>query len=192
MPPSQEVTAILLKASEGEANAVNQLFAVLYDDLRRIAAERMSHEAAGHTLQPTALVHEAYVRLVDQTRCQWQDRSHFLAVASQVMRRILVDHARSRGRAKRGGGWNRVTLDKALVESAEAQDMNLIALDDALNKLHQVHPEKAQVVEMRYFGGLTVAECAQVLGISLRTVARQWDFAQAWLFREISSDPSQA
>ena len=191
MSDTAEITQWLSAARDGDRVALDRVLSTLYRELHTMARRQLGNQN-GHTLDATGLVHEAYIRLVDQTRCRWQDRSHFLAVASQVMRRILVDHARSRGRAKRGGGWNRVTLDKALVESAEAQDQNLLALDDALHKLQQVHPEKAQVVEMRYFGGLTVAECAKVLGISVRTVARHWDFAQAWLFREISSDPSQA
>lgn len=187
MIPSGDVTAILIEASEKTPGAFDRLFALLYDDLRQIAAARMRQEDAGHTLQATALVHEAYSRLVDQTRCQWRNRAHFLAVASQAMRRILVDHARSRGRKKRGGGWEKVSLDEALELGAADSDPALLALDESLRRFEQSHPDKARVVEMRFFGGLTHEECAEVLDLSPRTVARYWEFAQAWLHRDMTS-----
>jgi len=167
-----------------------RLFELLYADLRLIADGRLRRESSGHTLQPTALVHEAYLRLVDQTRCRWQNRAHFLAVASQAMRRILVDHARGKQRVKRGGAWKRVSLDEALDVSGEQGAEHIIVLDTALRKLETSQPEKARVVEMRYFGGLTNEECAEVLQVSARTVIRYWDYAQAWLYREMTSDPA--
>jgi RNA polymerase sigma factor (TIGR02999 family) len=163
------------------------LFSRLYEDLRAIAEQRLRHERPDHTLQATALVHEAYLRLADQTRCRWQDRAHFLAVASQAMRRVLVDHARRHLRQKRGGDWRRVPLDEALTLGSPDGQETLLALDGALRRLEDAHPRSARIVEMRFFGGLGSEECAEVLGISTRTVARDWDFAQAWLYRAMEA-----
>lgn len=186
MAASLDVTSVLLETTGGSPQAAHRLFSLLYNELRERATVLLRGERPGHTLRSTDLVHEAYLRLADQTRCRWQDRAHFLAVASQVMRRILIDHARRRGSQKRGGGHAKVSLDEALVIGTDEADHVLGALDDALRRLTQHHPEAARVVEMRFFGGLTLEECACVLGFSTRTVSRHWGFAQAWLFREMS------
>lgn len=188
MAQIRDVTLILQEASTGEPAAVRELFAAVYDDLRRRARAHLSRERNDHTLQPTALVHEAYMRLVDQDRVIWQNRAHFLAVASQAMRRILVDHARRRGRAKRSGGRLHLPLEEALALGDEAADPVVLALDEALGALEVEEPAIARLVEMRFFGGLTQEECAEALGISRRTVCRQWDYAQAWLYRALSAD----
>ncbi len=186
MDSPRDVTLLLQAATAGEPGAVRDLFAAVYDDLRRRARAHLARERPDHTLQPTALVHEAFMRLVDQDRAVWQNRAHFLAVAAQAMRRILVDHARARNSLKRPGGKVHLDLDEALVLGDEAADPVVIALDDALRRLEKEEPQIAQVVELRFFGGLTQDECAQLLGISRRTVCRHWDYAQAWLYRELS------
>jgi len=188
MPPGRDVTMILQQASAGEPAAVRELFAAVYDDLRVHARAHLAGERPDHTLQPTALVHEAYMRLIDQNRVVWQNRAHFLAAAGQAMRRILVDHARSRGAQKRWGGKVQLPLDDELVLGDEAADPVILALDDALTRLAAQEPAIARVVEMRFFGGLTQEECAVLMGISRRTVCRHWDFAQAWLYREMRDD----
>lgn len=188
MDAPRDVTLLLQAATAGEPGAVRDLFAAVYDDLRRRARAHLARERPGHTLQPTALVHEAFMRLVDQDRAVWQNRAHFLAVAAQAMRRILVDHARARNSLKRPGGKVHLVLDEALVLGDEAADPVVIALDDALRQLERDEPQVAQVVELRFFGGLTQEECAQLLGISRRTVCRHWDYAQAWLYRELRAD----
>lgn len=180
-----DITLILQGAAAGEPDALRALFASVYDDLRSRARAYLSGERADHTLQPTALVHEAYLRLIDQNRVVWQNRAHFLAVAGQAMRRILVDHARARGAQKRSGGKVHLSLDDQIVLGDAAADPIILALDDALTRLEGEQPEIARVVEMRFFGGLTQDECAALLGVSRRTVCRHWDFAQAWLFREM-------
>lgn len=187
---SLDVTAVLLKATDGSADASDRLLTVLYEELRTVADRLLLGECPEHSLQATDLVHEAYLRLVDQTRCQWQNRAHFLAVAAQAMRRILVDHARGRRRAKRGGGRGKLPLDEALLIGSEEADEMLLSLDDALETLGVLHPEAARVVEMRFFGGLTIEESACVLGRSPRTVSRHWEFAHAWLYRKIRTDES--
>ena len=184
-----DVTQLLLLASQRVPGSFDQLFAVLYEDLRQLAQDRMRGEAAGHTLQATALVHEAYVRLADQTRCQWHDRAHFLAVAGQAMRRTLVDHARGRKRRKRGGSWSRVPFEEALTMGSPHGDSALLALDDALRRLEASQPEMAKLVELRFFGGLTHQECAAVLSVSSKTVARHLAYAEAWLFRDMTATP---
>jgi RNA polymerase sigma factor (TIGR02999 family) len=187
MHESLDITSVLLEATEGSAPAAERLFTILYDQLRDRAALLLRRERPGHTLRPTDLVHEAYLHLADQTRCRWQDRAHFLAVASQAMRRILVDHARRRGSQKRGGGIVKIPLDDALVVGTDEADDVLRSLDLALVKLAERHPQAARVVEMRFFGGLTHEECACVLGFSPRTASRYWEFAQAWLYRELAA-----
>jgi RNA polymerase sigma factor (TIGR02999 family) len=161
------------------------LATLVYTELRDLAGALLRQERPDHTLQVTELVHEAYLRLVDQTRCQWQNRAHFLGVASRAMRRILVDHARRRGAGKRGGGLQKLSLDEELVIGTDDSNALLLSLDLALDKLASQYPEVARAVEVRFFGGLTHDECAYVLGVSPRTAFRHWEFARAWLYREI-------
>jgi RNA polymerase sigma factor (TIGR02999 family) len=180
------VTRLLLAWCDGDAPARDQLVAHVYDELHGIAQRHLRSERADHTLQATELIHEAFIRLVDAD-VQWTGRAHFFAVAARVMRQILVDHARARGRQKRGGGQIAVTLDEALVASTE-RGPQLIELDDALKRLEAMDPRKAQVVELHYFGGLSYDEVAAVLGISAATVHRDLRMARAWLYRELQRD----
>jgi RNA polymerase sigma factor (TIGR02999 family) len=188
-PSSKEVTELLVAWSDGDRAALGQLMPLVYDELRHIAHRYLAHERAGHTLQTTALVNEAYLRLVNAREMQWQNRAHFFAVASQLMRMILVDYARSRKSAKRGGGAHHVPLDEAL-EVADERAAELIALDDALKALAAFDERKCRIAELRYFGGLTVEETAEVLKLSDVTVARDWRLAKAWLHRELSKGDS--
>jgi len=160
---------------------------LVYDEFRALAAHHLAGERKNHTLQPTALVHEAYLRLIDQTRVDWQGRTHFFAIGSQAIRRVLIDHARGKARAKRGGGMARVTLDDAIA-LAPQRDEDLLALDEALEKLEKLDPRQAKVVEMRFFGGMTVEEVAEALGVSKRTVEGEWTMARAWLLRELTGE----
>lgn len=185
MNSERDVTHVLQQASAGDPEALRELFAAVYQELRERARAHLAQERRDHTLQPTALVHEAYMRLIDQNRVEWQNRAHFLAVASQAMRRVLVDHARRRGAQKRSGGKVHLSLDEALVLGDGSADPIVLALDEALTALAEELPEIARVVELRFFGGLTQEECATLLGVSRRTVCRQWDYAQAWLYREL-------
>ena len=185
MSEDPSVSHILDSMIEGDETAFDRLFPLVYQQMRRMAANYLQGERPGHTLRATALVHEAYLKIVDQDRTEWNSRAHFLAVAAQAMRRILVDHARSRGAAKRGGGEENLTFDEELVISVEPPSMDLLALDQSLERLQAVQPEKAAVVEMRFFGGLTDDEIASVLGVSSRTVVRYWKYAQAWLYRDL-------
>jgi RNA polymerase sigma-70 factor (ECF subfamily) len=185
-PETGEVSSLLLAWSDGDQTALQRLTPIVYSELHRLARHYMRRERAGHTLQTTALVHEAYARLVDYKRMQWQNRAHFFAVSAQLMRRILVDYAR-RNTEKRGAGFRHITLDRAILSSAGAiEHPDLVALDDAMNTLARLDQRKVQVVEMRYFGGLSVEETAEVLKISTVTVKRDWRAARAWLFRELS------
>jgi len=184
-PGHDDITGLLIAAQAGEREAADRVMEAVYADLRQKAAAFLRHERRDHTLQPTALVHEAYLRLVDQKRVAWQGRAHFLGVAAAMMRRVLVDHARGRRAAKRGGGGTRVTLDESLVRSGP-RDVDLIALDDALSELAALDAQQARVVELRAFGGLSVEETAEALRLSLATVKRYWSFAQAWLKHRIS------
>jgi len=188
--PDDDVTLMLQSASEGDTSAADALLPVVYDELRQAAGHLMNAERSDHTLEPTALVHEAYLKLIDQTRVQWQGRAHFFAVAAQAIRRILVDHARAKGRAKRGGGRSRLSLDEAVVASFE-RSVDMLALDEALEALAETHPRHARIVEARFFGGLTIEETATVLGISTATVEREWRYARAVLFRMLSDESSQ-
>ena len=188
MESPRDVTLLLQSATAGEPGAVRDLFAAVYDDLRRRARAHLSRERPDHTLQPTALVHEAFMRLVDQDRAVWQNRAHFLAVAAQAMRRILVDHARARNSLKRPGGKVHLDLDESLVLGDEAADPVVIALDEALRRLEQIEPAVAQVVELRFFGGLSVEETAAALGVSEPTVKRAWRRARDFLQRELGDD----
>lgn len=179
------VTDLLLAWGNGDRSALDDLVPVIHQELRRLARLQMRGERQNHTLQTTALVNEAFLRLVDLRRIRWQDRAHFLALSARLMRRILVDHARSRGYQKRGGGVQKVTLDDALMPSPE-RDVNLVALDDALQDLARVDRRKSEVVELRFFGGLSVEETAEALHVSPNTVMRDWRLAKVWLLREIS------
>jgi RNA polymerase sigma factor (TIGR02999 family) len=190
MCPSNEVTQLLLAWSEGDQAALEQLVPIVYDELRRLARRYMVRERGGHTLQTTALVNEVYLRMVDIKGVQWQNRAHFFAVSAQLMRRILVDFARSRGYQKRGGGARKVSFDEAPDISVE-RPADLIALDDALNSLAKVDERKSQVVELRFFGGLSVNETAHVLEVSPDTVMRDWKMAKVWLLREMSGEAAQ-
>jgi RNA polymerase sigma-70 factor, ECF subfamily len=183
--PSGEVTQLLQGLRAGDREAEGKLLDVVYGELHRIAARHMRHERIDHTLQSTALIHEAYVHLIDQPGKDWQNRAHFYGVAAQVMRRILVDHARTHRSAKRGGGQHKVSLDEALPLATE-QCGDLLALDEALSRLGQFDPRQSRIVELRYFGGLSEAEIAQALGVSSRTVKRDWRVAKAWLYGELN------
>ncbi|MEZ5318094.1 MAG: sigma-70 family RNA polymerase sigma factor [Vicinamibacterales bacterium] len=178
--------ALREESAGGRARATERLTELLYPELRRIASRLMRREREGHTLQPTAIVHEAFLRLVNQQTIEWEDRAHFLGIAARVMRRILVEHARRHGAAKRGGGVNRVTLDEALVPSDDAT-LGLVALDEVLTRFAAVDPRGARVAELRIFGGLTVRETALELGVSPRTVNTDWTMARLWLARELSA-----
>jgi len=183
-PPS--VTALLADWSRGDTAALEQLLPVVYAELRHIAARQLRNERVGHTLQPTALVHEVYLRLVDQRQADWQNRAHFFGVAARIMRRILVDHARRHAAAKRGGGLRCVSIDEAQDAPASA-DIPILAADEALSRLEQIDPSLARLVELRAFGGLTIEEAAHVLGVSASTVKRDWRTAKAWLKRELGA-----
>jgi len=182
---SASVTNLLTAWSAGDQRALTALVPLVYDELRELARRLLRYERPGHTLQPTALVHEAYARLIDHDRVQWQGRAHFFAVAAQTMRRVLVEHARKRHAVRRGGDALRVTLDETLA-SADRDDVEVIALDRALHALRALDPTQERIVELRYFGGLTIEETAAVLGSSPATVKREWAVARAWLRREIT------
>jgi len=188
---SPEITGLLKAWAGGDAAALDQLTPLVYDELRRLARRYMRNERAGNTLQTTALVNEAYLRLVDAKRVGWQDRAHFFAVSAQMMRRILVDAARARGSAKRGGQVKRVNHSAAfnldeIPDVSTGRDRELVAIDDALNTLAEMDPRKARVIELRFFGGLSVEETAEILKISSQTVMRDWKLAKAWLTRELA------
>src|SRR5881409_924855 len=183
-PSSGEVSKLLRAWSNGDRSALDRLTPIVYDELHRLARRYMKRERPGHSLQTTALVNEAYMRLVDYKRMHWQNRAHFFAVSAQLMRRILVEHAR-RHNLKRGGGVQHVSLEEAAIVGGE-QDADLVALDDAMNALARIDPRKVQVVEMRFFGGLSVEETAEVLRVSTVTVKRDWRAARAWLYRELT------
>ena len=184
-PGCGEVSILLRAWSGGDQSALDRLTPIVYEELRRLARRYMKHERAGHSLQTTALVNEAYLRLVDYKRMRWQNRAHFFAVSAQLMRRILVDHAR-RHNLKRGAGVQHVSLD-AGATIGDHRDADLVALDEALETLARLDPRKAQVVELRFFGGLSVEETAEVLRISPITVMRDWSSARAWLYRKMTS-----
>lgn len=188
-PSPVQVTDLLVAWGSGDLSALEHLVPLVHEELRRLARRAMARERGGHTLQTSALVNEAYLRLVDLSRVQWQDRAHFFAMSARLMRRILVDHARSRASRKRGGGARKVSFDEALVVSAE-RGADLVALDDALHALAAVDPRKSQVVELRFFGGLSVEEAGEALGVSPETVARDWRLAKVWLLRELGGGRS--
>jgi RNA polymerase sigma-70 factor (ECF subfamily) len=184
VPDKIDITQWLALCQGGDTDALEKLMPLVYDELHRQAAAFFNRERPGHTLQPTALVNEVYLRLVKQHEVAWQNRAQFFAVAAQMMRRILVSHARARQAAKRGGAEQRITLEEGLAAAPE-RDVNLLALDEALKKLAGMDPEKSRMVELRFFSGLSVEETADVMGVSPRTIDRQWRTAKAWLHREI-------
>lgn len=183
-PTPAKITQLLIAWGEGHDEALAELMTHVYEELRRIASGHLRHEIAGHTLQPTALVHEAYLRLVDQRRMKWRNRAQFYGVAAQIMRRILVDHARSQHANKRGAGWELVPLDDHDPASLPAS-ADIIALDEALQRLSAFDAHQSRIVELRYFGGLTIDETAEVMKISPATVVREWTIARAWLRAEL-------
>ena len=180
----EDVTRMLLAWSAGSPGAEERLFPLVYDELKRIARRHLRRERGEHTLQPTALVHEAYLRLIDQN-VSWQNRAHFFGVAAEMMRRILIDHARKHQAAKRGSGGIKISLDEA-IDLTDERATELIALDDALKALADFDPQKSRIVELRFFGGLSIEETAEVLGIGTATVIRQWKMAKAWLYHEVN------
>ena len=182
-----EITQLLLAWSDGRREALDRLVPLVYDDLRRLAAGYMRREREGHTLQPSALVHEAYVRLIDQRHVRWRNRAHFFGIAAGVMRRVLVDQARSRLADKRGGGWDRVTLIDDRMGHEGPSDVDILALHDSLERLAAFDPRQERIVELRYYGGLTIEEAAEVIGISEATVVREWTIAKAWLRADLSA-----
>jgi RNA polymerase sigma-70 factor (ECF subfamily) len=188
-PSPKSITELLIEWRDGDESALDRLIPLVYEELRRLARYYMRRERPEHTLQTGALVNEAYLRLVDHRGMRWQNRNHFYAVAAQAMRRILVDHARSRHYAKRGGGGQMVELDEA-ASAAQKKAADLVALDDALRDLSAFDCRKSQIVEMRYFGGMSVEETAEVLGVSPITVMREWNTAKAWLLRAITGEQS--
>lgn len=181
------ITQLLIAWSDGRQDALDRLVPLVYDDLRRVAAGYMVREPAGHSLQPTALVHEAYVRLVDQRRVQWRNRAHFFGVAASMMRRILVDHARATRADKRGGDVEHVTLAGDEVANEGPNNVDVLALHESLERLAKFDPQQERIVELRYFGGLTIEEAAEVVGISEATVVREWTIAKAWLRADLSA-----
>ncbi len=183
--PGPDATQLLAAECRAGASQGESLFNLVYEELRSLAGRYLRSERPDHTLQPTALVHEAYLKMVDQTRVDWQGRTHFFAVGAQAMRRILVDHARSRARQKRGGNLHRITLDEA-VSPFGVCDLDVLALQEALERMSQLDPRQARVVELRFLAGLTVAEVAEVMGLSKRTVEGEWTHAKAWLKRELT------
>jgi RNA polymerase sigma factor (TIGR02999 family) len=187
MPPGEEVTLLLRAWAQGSRPALEELTQLVYAELRRLASAYLRREEPGHTLQPTALVHEAYLRLVDASVPDWQSRAHFYGVAAHLMRQILVDHAREQNAVKRGGEFRHISLDENLAVFPE-QETDVVALDEALQKLAESAPRQAQVVELRFFGGLTEEEAAAVLNVSAVTVRRDWQFAKAWLVRELKKN----
>lgn len=186
--PSNEVTQLLIKLTDGKEDVLENLLPLIYDELRQLAGRYLRRERKDHTLQPTALVHEAYMKLVDQTQVQWQNRAHFFGVAAQIMRRILVDHARKHTANKRGGGAEVLPLEEEiLVVASDEKSVELLALDEALENLAKLDAQKSRIVELRYFGGLSVEETAEVMGVSPVTIKRQWRMAKAWLYGQVAS-----
>ncbi len=182
---SEQVTQLLLQVSGGNRAAVDELTPLVYQELKRIAAGQLRSERPGHTLQATALVHEAYLKLIDQREANWQNRAHFFGVAAQLMRRVLLDYAKGKKRLKRGGDVHKTSLDEALVV-AEDRASDLVDIDEALTRLEALDPRQAKVVELRFFGGLSVEETAEAIGVSAPTVKREWAMARAWLHRELA------
>jgi RNA polymerase sigma factor (TIGR02999 family) len=181
---TRDVTALLNRWQQGESTALDRLMPLVYNELRRIAARYLHSERSGHTLQTTALVHEAYLRLIDETHIQWQGRAHFFGVAATLIRNILVDHARANKALKRGGGAQKVSLDEAI--AVAGNEVDVLAVDDALSELVKIDAQQAKIVELRFFSGLTIEVTAEVLGISVSTVKRDWVLAKTWIYRTLS------
>ena len=186
--PAPAITELLVRACSGDSSALANVFPLIYDELRRLAQQQLRREPDGHTLSPTALVHEAYMRLINYSQTEWAGRAHFLAVAATAMRRILVDHARGHRSVKRGGALHRVSLDSVELGTQDRAEL-LIALDEALERLKALDLRQAQVVECRFFGGMTEEETAEALGIGLRTAKRDWAKAKRWLHQEVGGEP---
>jgi len=187
MTSTSFITQRLIAWNNGDIDALEELMRIVYKELRRLANHYLRSERSDHTLQPTALVHEAYLRLSGQKQVRWQNRAHFFGVAAQMMRRVLVDHARANHRAKRGGATQKLSFDEAMYLHRN-QEAQVVALDEALTRLKEIDSRKSDVVELRYFGGLSVDETAEVLGVSPHTVMRDWNMAKAWLYQEIKRD----
>jgi RNA polymerase sigma factor (TIGR02999 family) len=186
MASSPDVTRLLADWRSGDKEALDHLLPIVYSELHRLAEAYLRRERPGHTLQPTALVNEAYLRLVGQRQVEWQSRAHFFGIAAKMMRRILVDHARAQNAGKRGGGLRRVTLDSSF-DAEERREVDLLALDEALEALSKLDPRQGRIVELRFFVGLTLEETAEVIGVAPITVRREWNLAKAWLYREMSA-----
>ena len=183
-PGTENITQLLIEVTNRNSAAVDVLLPLIYDELRKLAASYLRRERPDHTLEPTALVHEAYMRMVDQTQVNWQNRAHFFGVAAQMMRRILVDHARAHNAEKRGQDFQKLSLDENIDKAVE-RSSELIALDDALHALFEMDEQKGRIVELRFFGGLSIDETAEVIGVSAPTVKRQWRMAKAWLYGQV-------
>ena len=181
----KDVTTLLLEWRGGNRAALDELMPLIYAEFRQLASRALSRERPNHTLQSTALAHELYLKLIDQKRAQWRDREHFFAMASQIIRRILVDHARRLHAQRRGGLDTRITLDEALAPQQD-RDFNLVVLDNALEALSQIDSQQARIIELRFFGGLSIEATGRILGVSPSTVNREWNLARAWLYRELS------
>ncbi len=185
---TQDLTQMLIQLSEGKAQVVDDILPLIYDELRRLAGNYLRRERSDHTLQPTALVHEAYLKLIDQTQVKWQNRAHFFGIAANIMRRILVDYARQHRADKRGGAAEKLPLEEEILIVSEGKSAELLALDEALENLAKIDSQKSKIVELRYFGGLSVEETAEVLGVSEITVKRHWRMAKAWLYGQLSQE----
>ena len=187
IPEKSDVTQLLREWNQGDSEAAARLMPLVYEELRRRAADCLRRERKDHTLQPTALVHEAYMKLMRQNRAQWENRAHFYGMAARLMRRILVDHARARNASKRGGQMRKIYLDETR-ELAQERAPDLLALDDALKSLAVSHPRESEIVELKFFGGLNSKEIAEILNVSTKTVLRDWQFAKAWLNRQLARE----
>lgn len=183
----KDVTVLLSEINNGNSSAPEELLPLVYIELRKLAGSYLKRERSNHTLQPTALVHEAYIRLVDWQNTNWQNRTHFFAVAAQIMRNILVDHARKKKAEIHGGNLQKLALDEA-ISFSQMKEVDLVDLDDALRSLAKLDERQAKIVELRFFGGLTLEETAHALGISVKTVSREWNFTKAWLYRRLNND----
>lgn len=185
---THQITQMLIELTDGNAEVVERILPHIYDELRRLAGSYLRRERSDHTLQPTALVHEAYIKLIDQKKVKWQNRAHFFGIAAQVMRRILMDHARKHNADKRGGDYEKLPIEEEILVVSHEKSAELIALDDALQALAELDEQKAKIVELRYFGGLSIEETAEVMGVSVPTINRQWRMAKAWLYSQVSND----
>lgn len=188
MNEQDDITQLLIEWNGGNQAALDQLMPLVYEELQRIARRHLRRESNTRTLQTTALVHEAYIKLIDQTRINWQNRAQFFGIAAEIMRRILIDNARRRLRGKRGGGAIKISLNDGSIDVSDERAAELVTLDEALKKLAAEEPQKAKLVELRYFGGLSIEETAEVLGIGTATVVRQWRIIKAWLYKEIAGE----